>query len=67
MRTVLINTKEIESCWESDDICFVKTNTGKVWLCTKKHSIYNVSTKEFIKNSNRHFVELTLADKGKSE
>lgn len=33
MKEVYINTNEVESCWEKDNICFVKMKSGKVWLC----------------------------------
>lgn len=69
MKTILINSKEIESCWETDDICCVKTTTGKVWLCQKQYPMYNTSTFKFIKSkfNEQTLIELPLAQKGKSE
>ena len=32
MNTVLISPAEIESCWEKNDACFIKTKSGKVWV-----------------------------------
>lgn len=69
MKTILINSKEIESCWESDDICFVKTTTGKVWLCQKDYPMFSISTFRFIQSKfgKQTLIELPLATKGKSE
>lgn len=35
MDKILINPADIESCWEKNDACFVKTKSGKVWICEK--------------------------------
>lgn len=35
MNEIKINTKEIESIWEKDNLCFVKMKSGKVWICDK--------------------------------
>ena len=37
---VVINTKEVESVWEKDGICFVRMRSGKTWLCELNCSIY---------------------------
>lgn len=72
MGTILINPQQIESCWESKDVCFVKTKTGRVWLCSliypfpDKYGII-ITTKEFLLKSKDTLVELVLAQKGKSE
>jgi len=69
MKSILINSKEIESCWETNDVCFVKTTTGRVWLCQKKYPLYGVSTYQYIKSKFKELtmLELPLAQKGKSE
>lgn len=36
MNKVIINTKEIESVWEKDNLCFIKMKSGKVWLCEEE-------------------------------
>lgn len=33
MNEVIVNTQDIESAWEKDNICFVKMRSGKIWLC----------------------------------
>lgn len=35
MKDILVNSKEIESVWETEDACFVKMKSGKVWVCEK--------------------------------
>lgn len=35
MNEVIVNTQEIESIWEKDNLCFVKMKSGKVWICNK--------------------------------
>ena len=69
MKTILVNAKEIESCWETEDICCVKTTTGKVWLCQKEYLLYGISTFNFIKASfgKKELIELPLAQKGKGD
>lgn len=42
MEKILINPADIESCWEKNDACFVKTKSGKVWVCQKY--LYEPST-----------------------
>lgn len=61
MKNILLNVNEIESCWQTEDVCFVKMNSGRVWLCLK--SMYN-KVKEAKKNE---IIEVTLAAKGKCE
>lgn len=39
MDKILISPAEIESCWEKNDACFVKTKTGKVWICVRDEFI----------------------------
>lgn len=68
MKTILINSKEIEACWEKSDACFIKTTSGKVWICEKQYIKYNISTKDYIKNQNMNtIIELPVLCKGKSE
>lgn len=63
MNEVIVNTNEIESCWEKDNLCFVKMRSGKVWLClpykdfTKGENDfvafgYSKKTIDYIKSSN---------------
>jgi hypothetical protein len=66
MKKILLNTKEIESCWEAKDVCFVKMNSGRVWVC----NLYNINknkkerTYNFIKSaSNEEIIEIALATK----
>lgn len=61
MKSVLLNVNEIESSWQTEDVCFVKMNSGRIWICLK--SMYKV-VKEAKKNE---IIELTLAAKGKCE
>lgn len=68
MKTILINSNEIESCWEKIDACFIKTTSGKVWLCEKMYFNTKISTKNFIKTQEvGKIIELPLLKKGKSE
>lgn len=66
MDTILINPAEIESCWEKEDACFVKTKTGKVWICDNKICIdikndYFIWTIDFIlENMNKQMIKLPL-------
>ena len=41
MNEVIVNPNEIESVWEKDKLCFVKMNSGKVWLCEEFIKIGN--------------------------
>lgn len=68
MKTILVNTNEIESCWEKSDVCCVKTTSGKVWLCEKIYFDKKISTKDYIKlQIIGVIIELPLLKKGKSE
>lgn len=74
MNEIIINTTEIESVWEKDNICFVKMKSGKVWLCREIKDIttdsvaygYSVKTKDYIASHNG-LIALELTTKGKSE
>ena len=45
MNEVIINTKEIESVWEKDHLCFIKMKSGKVWICDEfQHIMTGVKT-----------------------
>ena len=45
MNEVIINTKEIESVWEKDHLCFIKMKSGKVWICDEfQHIVTGVKT-----------------------
>lgn len=64
MSKILIKTNQLESCWETTDVCFVKMKSGKVWIC----SLYTVTKKNlertynFIKAAKQNqIIELTLA------
>lgn len=70
MNEVIVNPNEIESVWEKDKLCFVKMNSGKVWLCEEFIKIGNdikFPTKKFIKNTTDKLICLPLSKKGKSE
>ena len=65
MKTILINPAEIECCWEKNDACFIKTKSGKVWVCNKFIYSYNMDTKSFISAfRNEAFIELPLQERG---
>lgn len=66
MNEIIINTTEIESVWEKDNICFVKMKSGKVWLCREIKNGYSVKTKDYIASHNG-LIALELTTKGKSE
>lgn len=77
MNEIIINTTEIESVWEKDNICFVKMKSGKVWLCREFKDIttlendeiacgYSIRTKDYIA-SHIGLIALELTTKGKSE
>lgn len=62
MKTVLLKTAQIESCWETMDACFVKMKSGRVWIC----SLYRINerTYNFIKSSRQdQIIEVALAKK----
>ena len=61
MKNILLNLNEIESCWKTEDVSFVKMNSGRVWICTKP--MYDI-----VRNAKKNeIIEVTLATKGKSE
>ena len=77
MKTILINPEEIESCWEKNDACFLKTKSGKVWVCEQSIDIddfdigdyaiagHTVSTTEFIiNNQNKSIIRLPIKKRG---
>lgn len=70
MNKIIINTTEIESIWEKDNICFVKMKSGKVWLCKdfiKTATLEcQIKTKDYIATNNG-LIELELTTKGKCE
>lgn len=66
MKTVLLKTTQIESCWETTDACFVRMKSGRVWIC----SLYKANkrnlerTYNFIKSSKQdQIIEVALAKK----
>lgn len=70
MKELILNTNEIESVWEKDNLCFVRMNSGKVWLCNqyKDFSVsdmigYSVKTIDYIKE-NKGLICLPLSVKG---
>ena len=65
MNTILINPTEIESCWEKNDACFIKTKTGKIWVCEKKIGAINTNTLKYIEcNKHQNLIELPLIQRG---
>ena len=77
MNTVLISPAEIESCWEKNDACFIKTKSGKVWVCEKYVDIddfeiedyaiggHTIPTTEFIiNNQSKSIVRLPIKKRG---
>lgn len=65
MNTILINPTEIESCWEKNDACFIKTKTGKIWVCEKTISAININTLKYIEcNKHQNLIELPLLKRG---
>ena len=75
MNEVIINTKEIESIWEKNNLCFIKMKSGKVWICDE---FQDVSTgpqqkqirtiEKLVKNvANNGLTIIQLSKKGKSE
>lgn len=64
MNEVTINTNEIESIWEKDNLCFVKVKSGKVWLCP---NLFNeTKTKDYIKQGYG-LITIPLSQKGKCD
>lgn len=69
MRTILINTNEIESCWEKSDACFVKMTSGKIWIVNKYMKLswkpnFIISTKAYILYKLSSVIELPLKTRG---
>ena len=77
METVLINPAEIESCWEKNDACFIKTKSGKVWVCEQYVDIddftigdyaitgHTIPTTEFIiNNQDKSIIRLPIRKRG---
>lgn len=63
MNELIVNVNEIESCWEKDNICFVKMKSGKAWLCLPEKDVttgsisgmacgYPIRTKDYILKNN---------------
>ena len=75
MNEVIINTKEIESIWEKDHLCFIKMKSGKVWLCDEFQTImtgpqtFKKKTTEFLTtcSNGNGLAVVKLSQKGKSE
>ena len=75
MNEVIINTKEIESIWEKDHLCFIKMKSGKVWICdefqknTTGVKTWSVRTVEkvTINVANNGLTIIQLSQKGKSD
>lgn len=59
MKKILINSQEIESCWQTADASFIKMKSGQLWIC-------QINTYNSIKNAGDNtIVEVTLANKSK--
>ena len=75
MNEVIINTKEIESLWEKDHLCFIKMKSGKVWICDEYQTIgtgvktWNVKTVEKVTRNvaNNGLTIIQLSQKGKCD
>lgn len=75
MNEVIINTKEIESIWEKDHLCFIKMKSGKVWICDEFQNIgtgvktWSVRTVEKVTRNvaNNGLTIIQLSQKGKSD
>jgi hypothetical protein len=75
MNEVIINTKEIESIWEKDHLCFIKMKSGKVWICDECQTIgtgvktWSVRTVEKVTRNvaNNGLTIIQLSQKGKSD
>lgn len=39
--SILINANEIETCWQNNDVCFIRMKSGKTWVCEKETLIDN--------------------------
>lgn len=62
MKNILVNTNEIETCWEKQDACLVKMKSGKVWIC-KKNIDRKTGTIKYISENTNKSVFLPLNDK----
>lgn len=76
MNEVIINTNEIESIWEKDNLCFIGMKSGKVWICDEKQIVesylgdkvpFKTSSLVIKKSREGGLVKLTLSKMGKSE
>lgn len=75
MNEVIINTKEIESIWEKDHLCFIKMKSGKVWICDEYQKTTTGSKAWVIKTvekvtrniSNNGLTIIQLSQKGKGD
>ena len=75
MNEVIINTKEIESVWEKNHLCFIKMKSGKVWICDEFQKIgtgvktRSVRTIEKVTRNvaNNGLTIIQLSQKGKSD
>ena len=75
MNEVIINTKEIESIWEKNHLCFIKMKSGKVWICDEFQKIgtgvktWSVRTVEKVTRTalNNGLTIIQLSQKGKSD
>lgn len=66
MKFVLINTSEIENCWETKDACLITMKSGKTWVCSKNLTFNNKthSTYSFIENTTKNKVSVPLISGG---
>lgn len=75
MNEVIINTKEIESIWEKDHLCFIKMKSGKVWICDEYQYIttgvktWTIKTVEKVTRNLPYngLAIIQLSQKGKSD
>ena len=75
MNEVIINTKEIESIWEKNHLCFIKMKSGKGWICDEFQKIgtgvktWSVRTVEKVTRNvaNNGLTIIQLSQKGKSD
>lgn len=75
MNEVIINTMEIESIWEKDNLCFIKMKSGKVWLCDEYQIIHTgvktwkIRTTEYVKKCScgNCLAVIRLSKKGKGD
>lgn len=74
MNEVIINTKEIESIWVKNHLCFIKMRSGKVWICdefqdvsTGPRSLQIKTIDKLTKNVANNGLTIVQLSKGKSE